>query len=157
MTQLTPFVIIHPAPRESEDFILLVPTKIWKRSVDPLYKPLEASYVVRTQIAWGPDGQYRYMWVEEDAQMKAKPINQKATFLHAQVRGHREFFAGIVAIEGKPFDPDKLAQFDVDGEFIREQFSYLASCFPGGPKHLPITHYDGPGIETLKEIKHEQR
>lgn len=126
--QLTPFAILFSEAEkpEHEDYILLIPTKIWRASLDCLYKPLQCDIVERVQIMWGGPSGFRYMWIDEEGPHRAKPVNSAASSFYATGRdGRTQFLVGRAAVEGKPFDERKIGTSLMMQ--LQEQFAPLNS------------------------------
>jgi hypothetical protein len=131
---VTPFAILATHD-SSKDFILSVPTKLWRANCGVLYPTLNCDIVERTQILWAPKG-FRWMWCDENGHPKALAINPRATALYIRARNTGHWIAGPVAIEGRPVDMSRADAFLA----IRREFEYLKETV-GFPPEAEIQHY----------------
>lgn len=130
MARIIPFMIIPDNGSEDKTpYIFLIPHKVFRRELTPLYKPLEAGDLQPTQIWWpNTDGKgsgtKRTMWVDGEAHHRTRPINEFATALHRVKRSYSEILAGIAAIEGEPRESTEECNYDSQWDYIRGAFDF---------------------------------
>lgn len=96
--KVRPFAMIGRL--DKDDYWFLVPEKDWKKGLEPLYKPLLADCVERTQIE--DDSKHlRWMWLDENGLARGQFYNSRATKLYWRKRQTLHEIVGMVAIEQK--------------------------------------------------------